>query len=592
MKAYYHSRCLRTLLGTLFFDTIILSQISLNLSVFYVQYGMYPIRYKGKNDMQTKPLILSAANRLVEDYKNEQEQALRFFDYRAYSEFNKRHKDVTAREFNRTGLTDVLHKLNKNWGAPEQTLQQIDRLNDKRSVAVVGGQQAGLLTGPMYTINKIISIIQLAKQQEQVLGVPVVPIFWIAGEDHDFEEINHIQCPKPDGGFHKLKIHTKNMDAGKKAISELRLDDQELQEWIEAVFERVPETEYTKDVYTLVEQVKKQSSNYIDFFARLLFALFKEEGIVLVDAASREFRKLETDGLKKMIDKQPAISDSVIESLNELQKLEYPLAIEADPSDGNLFYHDDILGRVLLKADGHGQWIGKQQEVSFTREELKEIAENTPWKLSNNVVTRPLMQEWMLPTLAFIAGPGEIAYWAALKNSFHVLGMQMPPVVPRISITFLDASTKKLLSKYQLSLEEVLLHGVQEIKETMMQSYGRQEVNQVIEEAQKKIQEAHKPIQTLAMKMGDDIGALSRKNLHYLLENIQFMNKRFYKELDNKYAKELQELTQIEQVLHPNNGLQERVWNPVFLLNHFGTEMISRIAAFPYEMEKGHWIVE
>ncbi|MFD1067237.1 bacillithiol biosynthesis cysteine-adding enzyme BshC [Oceanobacillus locisalsi] len=542
--------------------------------------------------MQINSLTLPAANTLVADYKNEENNIINMFDYQPYKNFHKRFQDVTEKDFNRTALTDVLHTLNKEWGAPEETLKQIGRLNDAQSTVVIGGQQAGLLTGPIYTINKIISILELAKQQETALGKPVVPVFWIAGEDHDFEEINHIYCPAGDGEFQKRKLKTKNIDAGKKAVSELEMNKKELSDWIEAVFETLPETAHTKDIYALIQEIQEKASDYIDFFARLIFALFPTQGIVLVDSGNAAFRKLETDCFLEMIQKQEQISEAVVGTLNELETLEYPLAIETDRSDGNLFYHDDLQGRILLKVDENGNWVGKQEEVLFTQNEMEDIARNTPWKLSNNVVTRPMMQEYMFPTLAFIAGPGEITYCAALKSGFHVMHLQMPPVVPRLSFTFLDASTKKLISKYQLTEKDVILNGVQSTMDAYMETNGRQEIDRVTEDVSEKMKEVHQPIREMAADMGDDIQALSEKNLAYLLENIQFMNKRFHKEFEKKHSKALHELNQMELVLHPHGGLQERVWNPLFLLNHYGMDIIEQLTSFPLDIEKGHWVVE
>ncbi|WP_339233410.1 bacillithiol biosynthesis cysteine-adding enzyme BshC [Oceanobacillus sp. FSL W7-1281] len=542
--------------------------------------------------MQINSLTLPAANRLVADYKKEAENITQLFDYHPYKDFHKRLQDVAEKDFDRHGLTNVLHTLNKEWGAPEETLKQIERLNDQQSTVVIGGQQAGLLTGPIYTINKIISILELAKQQEKLLEAPVVPVFWIAGEDHDFEEINHIYCPKDDGDFHKLKLRTKNIDARKKAVSELEMDKKELSKWVEAVFEALPETAHTRDIYTVIQEIQQKASNYIDFFARLIFALFPNQGIVLVDSGNPAFRKLESKCFVELIQNQSQISGSVVKTLETLEKHQYPLAIEADTSDGNIFYHDDIQGRILLNVDESGNWVGKQQEVSFTVEELKDIARNTPWKLSNNVVTRPIMQEYMFPTLAFIAGPGEIAYWAGLKAGFHVMNLQMPPVVPRFSLTFLDAATKKLVTKYQLTVKDVILNGVQATVKDYMERNGQQEIDQITEDVAEKIKEAHQPIREMASEMGDDIQALSKKNLAYLLEDIQFMNKRFHKEFEKKHSKVLREFNQLEQVLHPHGGLQERVWNPLFLWNHYGTEFISQLTAFSFDMEQGHWVVE
>src|SRR5699024_1311734 len=123
---------------------------------------------------------------------NNEERIFQYFDYTPFNDYEQRVRDLNHRVFNRERLADVLHIVNKQWGAPQSTHDNIEQLRKENSVVVIGGQQAGLMTGPLYTINKIISIIQFAKQQEALLQIPVIPVFWIAGEDHDYDEINHV----------------------------------------------------------------------------------------------------------------------------------------------------------------------------------------------------------------------------------------------------------------------------------------------------------------------------------------------------------------------------------------------------------------
>src|SRR5699024_8817028 len=157
--------------------------------------------------------------------------------------------------------------------------------------------------------------------------------------------------------------------------------------------------------------------------------------IVLIDSADEAVRKMESNYFIQLIEKQPEISKGVYHSLEDLKKSGYAVSLEADPEDGHLFYH--LNGeRILLTRDEEGNWQGKQGECLLSNEELIQIAKDQPELLSNNVATRPLMQELLFPTLAFIGGPGEIAYWAALQRAFAALEIKMPPVVPRLSLTY------------------------------------------------------------------------------------------------------------------------------------------------------------
>src|SRR5690625_5149283 len=140
--------------------------------------------------MAVKSMTLTRRNKLATDYLNG--KLKKYFPYDPFGHNEERMKELQQRTFPREQLVDILTATNQKWGATQATLQQIERLRNENSVVVIGGQQAGLLSGPLYTIHKIISIIQFARQQEAKFNVPVIPIFWIAGEDHDYDEINHI----------------------------------------------------------------------------------------------------------------------------------------------------------------------------------------------------------------------------------------------------------------------------------------------------------------------------------------------------------------------------------------------------------------
>src|SRR5699024_2038152 len=158
------------------------------------------------------------------------------------------------------------------------------------------------------------------------------------------------------------------------------------------------ETEYTKALYSKMKKMLHQSKSFTDFFATIILDLFQDEGLILIDSASREVRALESSYFIQLIENQPKISEEVVKAAEQLKKYNYPLNMEVSHSDGHLFYHVNE-ERILLERMKNGNWKGKQDEVVCTTEELLHLAETNPEKLSNNVVTRPLMQEMLIPTL-------------------------------------------------------------------------------------------------------------------------------------------------------------------------------------------------
>jgi len=529
---------------------------------------------------------MGSQNKLISDYRLGKQEIMDFFDYIPSGDLETRVKELRERTFQRESLQEVLHKLNKAWDAPNSTLHNINRFSNKDSVVVIAGQQAGLLTGPMYTINKVISILQLAKQQEEELNIPVIPVFWIAGEDHDFDEINHIFMQEKSR-LKKLKVGQENID--KCSVSEIQLEKNIIRNWLDNVFSYLRETENTKDLYHSILRCLDQSETYTDFFARLIFKLFPNEGLVLIDSHHPLVRNLEKEYFEQMILKQQEISSGVYEILNKLRKKDYQVPLEVELNSGNLFYHHDK-ERILLFRNENGGWIGKQNEIELTTEELINIATNQPERLSNNVVTRPLMQELLFPSLAFIGGPGEISYWSALKQVFHVFGIKMPPVFPRLSFTYIEPKVSKMIEHFTITPEEVVNNGVQDYKRNLIDSQTNPPIHELAKDIKATIEKAHRPLRDLAKGIRADIGELADKNLYYLQKEISFIEGRMVRAVEEKYDKELTELDYINVHLYPD-GLQERIWNPLPFINKFGVDFIKKTIDSPCSFLHDHYLV-
>lgn len=537
--------------------------------------------------MQIKPVQLHNQSQFITDYRNQHASVMKYFDYSPNENFTTRVNDLKERNFNREQLTNVLHTVNRQWDAPESTMRNIERLKQEKSVVVIGGQQAGLLTGPMYTINKIISIIQLAKQQEAALQIPVIPVFWIAGEDHDFAEMNHIFLSEPPK-MHKYKLPQQVLD--KSSVSHIEIDETESKRWVDQLFEQLKETQYTKDLYQTILRCLEKSTTYTDFFARVIFQLYQEEGLVLIDSAHPEVRRMESSHFLQMIENQPAISAGVYDASLQIKQDGYTISLDVEEQDAHLFYHVNN-ERVLLTKNQQGDWVGKQNQVRLTTGELVDIARKNPESLSNNVVTRPLMQELLFPTLAFIGGPGEISYWSVLKPAFHILNMNMPPVVPRLSFTYIERNIEKALDRYQISVEQAINEGVTEKKTDWLTAKSNPSIKKVAEDVKSTIEEAHQPLRDIARSLGADLGDLADKNLFYLNRDVDYLQDRLIKVLEQKYAKELYEFDLINNTLHPEGGLQERIWNPLPWINEYGTDFIKYITSQSCSFDRNHYLV-
>ncbi|HLQ95381.1 MAG TPA: bacillithiol biosynthesis cysteine-adding enzyme BshC [Pseudogracilibacillus sp.] len=538
--------------------------------------------------MQVTCTELNNKNKLNKMYRAHEEPIISYFEYDPFGDFKHRLEDLKKRTYQRESLADVLTKMNANWGAANSSLEQIERLKQSDSVAVVGGQQAGLLTGPLYSINKLISIVHLAKQQEKELNVPVIPVFWIAGEDHDFDEINHVYSDRQNRAYkHKLDEES----SVKKSISDMTLNHDNVKEWLTHFLRDLEETSYTNEWFGDTLDALQKSNTYTDFFARLIFQLFPEQGIVLLDAHAKEIRELETAYFLQMIEHHEEIHQSTYKTLQTLQQEGFDIPLDIEEGETNLFYHGEANDRVLLKYID-GEWIGKHEEVRFSTEEMKEIAGQHPEKLSNNVVTRPLMQELLLPTLAFVAGDGEINYWATLKKAFQVLDVQMPPVVPRLSFTYVTNRVQKLMKKRVVEAEDIIRHGAGSKKVQWLTNQTTAPLNVLFEEVKTSMADVHAPLQTYAKSISPDLEQLAQQNQQYIEQQVQFLKDRIDQHLEMKYQHQISQFDELELFLRPRQTLQERIWSPYTFINSYGYQFLRDLMEKEsLDFRKEHFIV-
>lgn len=537
--------------------------------------------------MAVKSIRLNDRNRLASDYVKG--KLNEFFSYEPFSPLNERIEYIRSRTFPREKLVALLTDMNRKWGAKESTFRQIDRLQQDDAVVVIGGQQAGLLSGPLYTIHKIISIIKFARQQEEKLNVPVIPLFWIAGEDHDYDEINHIYNIV-NNKLEKRRIEQEEWL--KRSVSHIQIDHSILESWIKLVFNDLLETEHTKELATKILHHVKESETFVDFFARIIFELFQDEGIVLIDSANIHLRQIESEWFEKIITRQEQISEAVVHTAEQIHQAGYSVQVDIDKRNGNLFYHDDQNERVLLVREG-SKWIGKNEEITFTTDELLRIAKETPHRLSNNVITRPLMQEAIIPTLAFIAGDGEISYWALLKDAFNVFDptLTMPPVIPRLSITLINERIDKLIQERSLEDQYIVNYGCKKLKVNWLTTQKNPPVHLIFSEAKANIEEIHKPLQSLAKSIGPDLHGEAKRNLNKILEEITYLEQKTVQHLELKYAFELDQFQEINLALRPKNSLQERVLNVISFINECGKDFIKEIIELDLSFKEDHYII-
>ncbi|KHF40788.1 bacillithiol biosynthesis cysteine-adding enzyme BshC [Halalkalibacter okhensis] len=537
--------------------------------------------------LEVREIDLISNKGFIKDYVNGSYLSDQFFEYTYNDEdkFKKRIDHLLTKTYKRDELADYLLETHNSLAYSNQACSQIEKLRQPNSVVVVGGQQAGLLTGPLYTVYKAMSIIILAKQQEEKLNVPVVPVFWIAGEDHDMDEIRFVYKEKRG----TWKKHQYDDSSKSSSASSLKIDKAEIQKWLNELFSTFPETAHTKNLLVNLTSLSEKSSTFVDFFRYVMNWFFGNEGLLLLDAHDPIIRKMEIQYFDQLIMDVEQVQKAQQKGAQAFAEAGYGEPILTDYSNAHLFL--EVEGERKRLDYDQGVFSVKGTDIVYSKSQLSTLLHKYPERFSNNVVTRPLMQEWLLPVLAFISGPGELRYWATLKHVFTHFEVEMPPVIPRIQLTFIPSVVQKWLAETDYELKPFLLGRMEELRESWLEKATEYPVSEVIEQVKSNILSDHQPLRDLAKDMDPTLAKLSEKNRSIIENQIAFMEKKMKKFVRQSHDSTLAKFTETGKWLAPLNRPQERIFHPILLMNVIGEEGFRRLVSTNMSVNHIHKVV-
>ena len=541
---------------------------------------------KGFVIMKLSILALPEQHKVMHSYNNDLDFIHRYFDYEnKESSFTQRVEELSKRPFNRRGVAETVRQFMEPFGISEIAERHIEELGEN-AVTVIGGQQAGILTGPLYSVHKAITVILLAKKQREALGIPVVPIFWVAGEDHDLNEINHVYS-EMDGRVTKEQIQDKFVL--KLMASDATFNQTEMSRFVTSIFSKFGETSYTKPLLDEVLKTIKKEATFTGFFVRLMNGLFADEGLLFLDSAFKPLRELESDYFCMLINESETIAKSIFEMEQQFEQDGFGKPLEAQEDASHLFYVHET-GRALLTRR-NGYFVNDSAGLRFSEGEMLEIAKGTPWLLSNNVSTRPLMQDLVFPVLAFVGGPGEITYWAVLKEAFHALDIKMPVIVPRMSLTLVSRKAQTALKEKSFTIEEVMTGEVALARHEFIEGLRDDRFEEAVNMAEKKLAAEYEKIGLLIGEEETMMQELLQKNLQFHTSQFKYIKEKSEDAQLIKHEVAVRAYDNIETELVPNDGLQERVYTPYGYLNSYGPTLIQDLLRLPFEMDGTHKVV-
>ncbi|MFA6468993.1 MAG: bacillithiol biosynthesis cysteine-adding enzyme BshC [Bacteroidota bacterium] len=515
--------------------------------------------------------------KLFTDYNTHFEHVSRYFsgNFKEKEAWEKKIADLQKRRYERNILQRVLNEQNRDYHSGIRTLANIDLLGNDNTFAVVTGQQLGLFGGPLYTIYKSITAVKLAQKLSQDFpDYNFVPVFWLEGEDHDFEEINKVKFINSSNDFSIVEylFGGKPLEKNIGATGSIVIDDH-IEPFFAGIDATLPKTDYSEALMQLLRGYYSQGSTFLKAFAGFFNHIYEDSGLIFMNPNHPELKKVLSPLFTREIQSNSETSKLVIQKSVELEE-HYHAQIKAKALNLFMFYKG---GRHLIEPSDSGDYFLKNLRQRYTKEELLSIAATTPELLSPNVVTRPLCQDSLLPTISYVAGPGEVAYFAQLKPVYGYFDVPMPIIYPRASITLIEEKVQKVLEKYSLELDD-LFGEVEPILGKVSEQVSEVKVDALFASLDIRIKEALNEARFGIQQIDQTLNGTIDSTLGKFQQQLEVLKQKTQKAQQQKEEISLKQIRKASMNIFPNGNFQEREFNVIQYLNKYGPDFVKWIA--------------
>ncbi|MGC8549386.1 MAG: bacillithiol biosynthesis cysteine-adding enzyme BshC [Acidobacteriaceae bacterium] len=472
----------------------------------------------------------------------------------------------------RYALATLLEAQNQSWGASPATLQNISRLRAGASV-VVTGQQVVLFGGPLFVLYKAATAVARA----QATGA--VPIFWLATEDHDLDEADHIALAAPPD-LRTLRLETTAAPAQPVGSIPLGPGIESVLDQAAEILGDVPEIDLLRETY-------RPGVTFAEAFARLILKIFARQGLIVIDASSRAFHAAGAAVLQAAIERAEEFETLLHQRDQLLAGRGYHSQVLVAKNSSLLFLVDkETRARQALKRDASGQWIAGKSTCSTA--DLLAILRAEPERLSPNALLRPVFQDAILPTLAYIGGPAEVAYFAQTQVLYQAILGHTTPILPRLSATIVEASLRNSMAKHGVSLQDILHTRPEELTQRLgartMPVEGKQQLAATGNALDRELTALVNWMRNMDAGLGRS-AETSASKMRYQMNRLRRMAANFQLQQDESLRRHVEKLY---AALYPKHHLQERAVAAISYLGKYGDVLVDAALEAAAELCPGH----
>ncbi|MDH4070407.1 MAG: bacillithiol biosynthesis cysteine-adding enzyme BshC [Ignavibacteria bacterium] len=506
------------------------------------------------------------------DYLYDYERVGSYFptNFRSDEAFHPLMERVRERKVDRVLLSSVLERQNLAFGAQTKALTNVRLLSKETTFAVVTGQQVGLFGGPMYTLYKTLTCLQTAAAlKTRFPKYDFVPVFWLEGEDHDFQEVSRVNVLDRGGAPVRLEY---SGDPRTQARNSGPAGDVILTDSIEEVFRTLEQsllpTEFTADTLSSLRKSYSEGRTLLHAFATWLNHLFDDSGLLFLNPSEPELKRELTPLFEREIRDYPATSQLVVRQSADLEERYHA---QVKPKSINLFLlHKG--GRYLIEPR-ETDFSLKGTRQYFPKEELGVILHQNPERFSPNVVLRPIVQDYLLPTVAYIGGPSEVAYQAQLSLVYEHFGVVQPVIIPRASATFIEDRVDRVAGKYQLPAVR-LFEDPEVVTREILQQLGGVNIDALFRTAGESVENMMAELTFGLTEIDATLkGPLEggRSKIEGALRGLKEKSLAAQKRRNETAVRQIERAL---QTVMPAGNLQERELNIVYYLNKYGPDVV------------------
>lgn len=455
----------------------------------------------------------------------------------------------------------------------EESRERLDRWKEGGGYFVTTGQQPGLFGGPLYTVYKALSAVARARALEDRLERPVLPVFWIASEDHDWEESSRTWIVDVDNELSEVAV-ARPEDASEAPLHRIPLGS-ELTRALSDFESRLPSTDFSGDYLQLLRTSYPEGSTLASGFRRLMEQLFGPFGLCFLEAHQADLKEASLPLLIRELEDAEEVELLLRRRVRELEEAGYEVQVPILEGAVNVFLEGPAGRERLYRDDG-----GFRLRTSGARRTLDEIvrcAESDPGVLSPNVLLRPLVEATLLPTVSYVAGPGETAYFAQLSEYFERRDVAMPVVAPRSSMTLVEAKNGKVLEKFHLDVSD-LDRPFHELASEVAREEVPPELQRIFGDLRRSLDEGSSALLAGVKEVDPTLRGTVKSARSTWFQSIDEVEKKVVQAVKRQDDIAMQQLEKAQVHLFPRGTRQERVLNVFYYLVRYGEDFLSEVA--------------